>query len=207
MPPTAAPPYIALPIVSTAFGAPGLVLLLPIIALHSGVLLPLAAVLIEWGGRHGNSAVIGNTLKGVLRNPIVLSIALGFLWHAGRLPMAVPAHALFRLLAQAAPALALFCVGASLPQAASGYNREAALAAVCKLAALPAVIGMAAFAAGLSGLPVKVALVAAVMPTGANAFLVARRAPGFADASARTVVITLFAALPILSGLLSCLVR
>jgi predicted permease len=171
------------------------------------VLLPMAAVLIESGGRQAGSTLIGNALKGVLRNPIVISIALGFMWHASRLPMPAPVHALLSLLAQAAPSLALFCVGASLPQAASGYDREAALAAVCKLAVLPAVIAVVAAAAGLSGLPVKVALVTAVMPTGANAFLVARRAPAFAESSARTVVITLFAALPILSGLLFGLSR
>jgi predicted permease len=194
--------YFGVPIVSATFGASGLALILPIIALHSGVLLPLASLLIEYGNQNGSNTVLRNTLRSLLRNPIVMSIVLGFLWHVGGAPVPAPAHALFGLLGQAAPPLALFCVGASLPTVASGSAREAALAAVFKLAVLPAVIGAAALSAGLSGLPVKVALVVAAMPTGANAFMVARRAPAFADTSARTVVITLIAALPVLSGLL-----
>jgi predicted permease len=39
--------YLGTPLVSAAFGPPGLSLILTIIAVHSGVLLPLAAVLIE----------------------------------------------------------------------------------------------------------------------------------------------------------------
>jgi malonate transporter len=141
-------------------------------------------------------------LRSLLRNPIIMAIAVGFLWHAGGAPVSTPAHAFLDMLGKAAPPLALFCVGASLLTVTSGSATEAVLAAVFKLAVLPAVIGAAAPAAGLSGLPVKVTLVTAVMQTGANAFLVARRAPAFAAAAARTVVITLIAALPILSGLL-----
>ncbi|HJU19036.1 MAG TPA: AEC family transporter [Stellaceae bacterium] len=199
--------YFGVPIVSAAFGTPGLALILPIIALHSGILLPLGSALIEYGNQSGSGAVLGNTLRSLLRNPIIMAIAVGFLWHVGGAPVPAPVHTLFGLLGQAAPPLALFCVGASLPAVASGSAREAALAAALKLAVLPAVIGAAALAAGLSGLPVKVALVTAAMPTGANAFLVARRAPAFADTSARIVVITLIAALPILSGLLFGLSR
>jgi malonate transporter and related proteins len=199
--------YFGIPIVSAAFGSSGLVLILPIIALHSGVLLPLAAALIEYGSQTGSTAVVRNTLRGLLRNPIVMAIAVGFLWHAGGAPVPVPAHALFSLLGKAAPSLALFCVGASLPTVTSGSAKEAAIAAVFKLAVLPAVIGVASLSAGLSGLPVEVALITAAMPTGPNAFLVAQRAPAFADAAARTVVITLIAALPILSGLLFGLSR
>ncbi|HZU87983.1 MAG TPA: AEC family transporter [Stellaceae bacterium] len=194
--------YFGVPIISAAFGASGLALILPIIALHSGVLLPLASVLIEYGNQNGSNAVLCNTLRGLLRNPIVVSIVLGFLWHIGGAPVPAPAHALLGLLGQAAPPLALFCVGASLPPVASGSAGEAAFAAAFKLTVLPALIGGLALVAGLSGLPVKVALVTAAMPTGANAFLVARRAAAFADTAARTVVITLIAALPILSGLL-----
>jgi len=194
--------YFGIPIVSAAFGASGLVLLLPIVALHSGILLPLASALIENGARSESDSVLPGTLRNLLRNPIIIAIAVGFLWHAGRMPVSAPALAFFGLLGKAATPLALFCVGASLPRITSGSAREAALAAVLKLAVLPAVIGAGALSVGLSGLPVKIALITAAMPTGPNAFLLARRAPAFADTSALTVVITLIGALPILCGLL-----
>ncbi|MBV8891204.1 MAG: AEC family transporter [Acidobacteria bacterium] len=194
--------YFGTPIVSAVFGIPGLMLILPIIALHSGVLLPLASALIEYGSQSGSGAVLRKTLRSLLRNPIIMAIAGGFLWHIGGMPVPAPAHALLGLLGKAAPSLALFCVGTSLPTVTSGSAKEAALAAAFKLIVLPAVIGAASLSVGMSGLPVKVALITAAMPTGANAFMVARRAPAFADTSAFAVVITLIAALPVLSGLL-----
>ena len=194
-------PYFGIPITTAAFGASGLVFILPIIALHSGVLLPLASTLIEYGSQSASGTVLRNTLRSLLRNPIIMAIVVGFLWHAGGVPVPAPAHALLGLLGAAAPPLALFCIGASLPTVTSGSAKEAAFEAVFKLAILPAVIGVASLTVGLSGLPVKVARITAAMPTGANAFMVARRAPAFADTSALAVVITLIAALPILSGL------
>jgi malonate transporter and related proteins len=200
--------YVAMPIVTARFGQNGLFLILPIIALHSGVLLPLAAALIEFDTDNTGFRALRNTLRALLRNPIVMSIVLGFLWHVAGVPFPASADMLLGLLGKTAPGLALFCVGASLPMAAGGFcAKEAVLAALCKLALLPTVIAGLSFCAGLSGLPVKVALVTAAMPTGANAFLVARRAAGFADASARTVVITLVASLPLLSVLLWGLAR
>jgi malonate transporter and related proteins len=141
-----------------------------------------------------------------VRNPIVGSIALGFLWHGAALPVPGPLHALLALLATAAPGLALFCVGTSLPAVSRGFAREAALAAGLKLAVLPATIGGLALLAGVSGMPLKVVLIAAAMPTGPNAFLVAKRA-ATAAASATIVVVTLVVSLPLLCGLLAALAR
>jgi malonate transporter and related proteins len=146
-------------------------LLLPIF----GVILPLAAALIEIGSQNGERLRLVVLLRGLVRNPILVSIALGFLWHAAALPLPGPLHACLALLAKAAPGLALFYVGTSLPAVPRGFAKEAALAAGLKLAVLPATIGGLAFVAGISGLPLKVALIAAAMPTGPNAFLVAKR--------------------------------
>src|ERR1700722_10625184 len=70
--------YLATPLVSAAFGQPGLTLILVIIAVHSGILLPLAAVLIELdSGKQGGAVVVlRNSILDVLRNPIMLSILL-----------------------------------------------------------------------------------------------------------------------------------
>jgi predicted permease len=94
-----------------------------------------------------------------------------------------------------------------LPAVSRGFAREAAIAAGLKLAGLPTIIGGLALVAGLSGLPLKVALISAAMPTGPNAFLVARRAVSAAATSAAIVIVTLAASLPLLCGLLAALVR
>ena len=194
--------YIALPVISATFGAPGLSQIVPIIALHSGVLLPLAAVLIEIGSQGANRAVLRNTAQSLIRNPIIMSIIMGFVWNAGGIPVPPPIRALLQLFGAAAPSLALFCVGASLPCIAGGYAREALLATTLKLGVLPITIGALSISAGLSGLPLKVALITSAMPTGANAFLVARRVAASTETSAWIVVTSLIVSLPILSALL-----
>jgi malonate transporter and related proteins len=195
--------YAGMPIIATMFGAPGVSQIVPIIALHTGVLLPLATILIEIGAHNdGTSAVFRGCARRLARNPIVMSIVFGFLWRAANLPFAFPVSDAVTLLSKAAPPLALFCVGASLPTVAGGSVKEAVLAAVLKLGVLPLSIWFLAVLAGVSGLPLKVALVTAAMPTGVNAFLVAQRAGPFAETSARVVVVSLIVSLPVLSGLL-----
>jgi predicted permease len=185
--------FLGTPLVSAVFGSQGVSLILTIIALHSGVLLPLAAVLIELGsGRQGGVRVVArNTSVGLLRNPIMMSILLGFLWRATGIPIPAPLHELFSLLGHAASPLALFCLGASLPPLTKEPQvvREAVFASLLKLTGLPLCVGAFSSLMGLSGLPWRVAVVTAAMPTGANAFLLARRATAFAEASAATVVI------------------
>jgi len=186
--------YLATPLVSAAFGTQGLTLILAIIAVHSGVLLPLAAVLIEVGsGKQGGiGVVVRNSAINLSKNPIIMSILLGFIWRLSGLDMPLALHNFFGLLGRAAAPLALFCLGTSLPPLARGSSsvREAAAGTIMKLAVLPLSVGLVAWAAGLPGLQWRVAVLTAAMPTGANAFLLARRATDYAEASATTVVLT-----------------
>jgi malonate transporter and related proteins len=185
--------YLGTPIIGAAFGPAGIALLVAIIALHSGILLPLAALLIEVGNQATGDpkAVLRSTLKNLIRNPIIMSITAALLWHWLDVPVPTPLKSMLSLLGGAASPLALFCVGASLPAVRTqSFGFDAFIPAMVKLLALPAVIGLLGFASGLSGLALAVALVTAAMPTGANAFLASRRAEGFVSASAATVVIT-----------------
>jgi len=198
--------YLGTPVVSAVFGVKGVSLILAIIALHSGFLLPLAACLIEIGTpkQGGVGSVLRNTAFGIVRNPILMSIFLGFVWNALDLPMPGPMHDLLTMLGRAAAPLALFNLGASLPvlggEVAIG---EATVTSVIKLAILPISVGLLADAAGLSGLPWQVAVVTAAMPTGANAFMLARKTTSFSEVSASTVVITTGLSLVTITGILS----
>lgn len=200
---------LGVPIVSAAFGADGVAELLPIIALHSVVLLPLATVLIEADGAEGHPALKAlRTLPALLRNPVIAAILLAMAWRASGVPVPEPLARLLALLAAAAPTLALLTLGASLPDVATqGSARETGLAVLGKLVALPALVWLLARLVGLAPGPTAVAVVAAGMPTGANAFFLARRTGTLASASAGTVVVstalsvvTLSAALALLKG-------
>ena len=201
---------LGVPIVSAAFGADGVAELLPIIALHSVVLLPLATVLIEADGAgEGHPALKAlRTLPALLRNPVIAAILLAMAWRGLGVPVPEPLARLLALLAAAAPTLALLTLGASLPDVAThGSVRETGLAVLGKLVVLPVLVWLLARGVGLAPGPTAIAVVAAGMPTGANAFFLARRSGTLAAASAGTVVvstalsvITLSAALALLRG-------
>jgi malonate transporter and related proteins len=197
-----------IPIVAAAFGREALPPLLAIIALHSAILLPLAGALVDMGiaGSSHPLDILRSTLLGALRNPIIVSILVGFLWRGLGLPVPAPLHVFLQMLGAAGPPLALACLGASLPRLTpSAIGAEAAIGSVLKLAALPALVFMIGQLAHLSGLPLAVAVLTGGMPTGANAFLLARRAETLLRISASTVLITTVLSLLTLSALLAIL--
>ena len=184
---------LGVPVVSSAYGPEGLAVMLPIIALHSILLLPLATVLIEAEGRGTRNPVriLAATLPSLARNPVIIALVLAMTWRALGVPVPGPMHRLLEMLGLAAPTLALFSLGASLPDfAAKGSVRETGMATVLKLLVMPGLVWGAAHLVGLGPLPTAVAVLAAAAPTGANAFFLARRTGTMAAASAGSVVVT-----------------
>jgi len=199
---------LGIPIIVAALGPQALPPLLAIIALHSAIMLPLAGTLVEIGttGQKRPLTILSGALKGMLRNPIIMSIMLAFLWRALQLPLPAPLRELLRLLGAAGIPLALICLGGSLPTPKAGaIGLDTVIGTVLKLAALPALVWAIGRWAGLSDLPLAVAIITAGMPTGANAFLLARRADDLLEISAATVVATTLLSLMTLYGLLQAL--
>ena len=194
------------PLVSSAFGAEGVAILLPIIALHSMLLLPIATMLIEAEGRGTRNPlrIVAATLPSLLRNPIIMALVAAIAWRAIGIPVPLPLHRLLSMIGGAGPTLALFCLGASLPDfAAQGNMRETGLALVLKLLVQPVLVWAAAHLAGLDPLATAVAVLTAGAPTGANAFFLARRTQVAAASSAGTVVVATALSIVTLSVLLA----
>ena len=185
--------YFGAPLVSAAFGLQALPVPLAIIALQSAVLLPLTAILVEIGSRSQGSirTVVHNTALNLLKNPIIMSLLIGIAWRTTGLDLPLPVHNLLTLLGNAAAPLALFCLGAALPTAAtkSVISPEVILAVIIKLIILPTGVGIIAAEAGLSGLSWRVVVLTAAVPTAANAILLARPETRFSEASANIVVL------------------
>ena len=199
---------LGIPIIVAALGAEALPPLLAIIALHSAIMLPLAGTLVEIGttGQKRPRAIVAGALNRTLRNPIIMSIVAAFLWRALHLPLPGPLHELLRLLGAAGIPLALICLGGSLRAPKAGaLGMDMVIGTVLKLAAMPALVWVIGRWAGLPALPLTVAIVTAGMPTGANAFLLARRADDLLEISAATVVATTLLSLLTLYGLLHML--
>ena len=182
-----------IPLILAAFGPPGLAILLAILALHSMVLLGVATVVAEVGQnqRAAPLRLLRTTLLGVARNPVVMAVILGMVWSLLALPVPGAARRTLELLGAAAPPVALFCLGGSL----QGFDARAAwkqtgITVVLKLLALPVVVWVFCRLMGLTELEIAVAVVTAALPTGANAFLLARRYGTGIEASGASVLVS-----------------
>ena len=180
-----------IPLIAAAYGQPGVAVLLGILALHSLVLLGTATVVAEVAQNPGARAgpLLRVTVGGVLRNPIVMAVMLALLWSWFGWPVPGWTRATLELLGAAAPPVSLFCLGGSLHGFdARGAARQTAVTVVLKLAVLPVLVWGFGAAMGLGRLEMAVAVTAAALPTGANAFLLARRYGVGSDASDPPVV-------------------
>lgn len=198
-----------IPLVTAAFGAEALAVLLAILALHSMVLLGVATVVAEIGlhARAPWRRVLRATLAGVARNPVVMAVAAALLWRLIGLP-APPGFArrALELLGAAGPPVALFCLGGSLAALdARAAWRETLVAGSLKLFAQPAAVWAACLALDVPRFETAVTVVTAALPTGANAFLLAQRYRIEADRSGATVLVTTAASVFTLSALLAWL--
>ena len=199
---------LGIPIIDAAYGPTGVANLLAVVAFHSGLLLPLATVLIESDAADGRGPlqVLRATLPGLLRNPVVMTILLAFAWRATGFGFVTPATRFLTLLGSAGPPLALFCLGATLPKPSSWSDmKDVAVASLLKLVAMPALVAVLAHLAGVTGIAFAVVVITAGMPTGANAFMLARRFGTLMEASASTVVVSTALSLVTLTLLLGWL--
>ena len=182
-----------IPLTAAAYGQAGVAVLLALIALHSMVLLSLGTVVAELGlHRHAPMGrVLRATLTGVLRNPIVMSVVVALAWSTLGLPVPQALRRTLELLGASSPPLALFCLGGSLASfRLAGSLRDVAWALVLKLAALPLLVWGLCLAFGLGPLETAVAVTTAALPTGANAFMLARRYAVGAERSGATVLVS-----------------
>ncbi|PZW42295.1 hypothetical protein C8P66_11881 [Humitalea rosea] len=181
-----------IPLIRAAYGEAGLSILLTILALHSMVLLGTATVVAEIGqnaGAHWHKVLLA-TVKGVLRNPIVMAVMAALVWSTLELPVPGFVRRTLELLGGAAPPVALFCLGGSL----LGFSVRGAVGSlvatvVLKLLALPVLVWLACALLRLPALETAVAVTAAALPTGANAFLLAQRYSVGADRSGAAVLV------------------
>ena len=194
-----------IPLILASFGPPGLSILLAILALHSMILLSAATVVAEIGQnqRAAPLRMLRATLGGVARNPVVMAVILAMLWSGLELPVPGPLRRTLELLGAATAPVALFCLGGSL----HGFDARAAwrqtgVTVALKLVALPVLVWGFTHLLGLTPLEIAVATVTAALPTGANAFLLARRYATGADASGAAVLISTLISLVTLSALL-----
>lgn len=177
---------IGITLVELAYGKAGLVTLLTLVSVHALILLTVGSVVLELtvarearqdGGRQVHLAQTAwSAVKGALIHPIPLPILCGLLYAqtGWGLPMVVDKP--LQLLGSAFGPISLVLVGVTLAKTALGHHlRSAALIVVSKNLVLPVMVGLSAWAMGITGLQLTVLVVAGALPIGANVFLFAQR--------------------------------
>jgi len=134
-------------------------------------------VILITGSRDGrmSPAVLTSVGKGLIRNPMIVSIALGFGWSALDLSIPTPMNAFLDILGAAATPGALFAIGASLASKSAERVSIAGWLSFAKLVLHPAAVAIAVlwvfkvepFAAG-------VAIAAAALPVAGNVYILAQ---------------------------------
>ena len=159
--------------------AAAVVFLSLLVSVHLPIMIMASIVLFEMFGPksdgHVHPARIARAfVRRIVSNPLVVGIALGWLWRLGGLPLPGVAANLVNALANIAGPLALFGMGLGLRRfGVSGNLRPALALSVLKLGVMPAIALAVAFALGLPPLTAKVAVMAAALPSGVNSYLIA----------------------------------
>lgn len=165
-------------------GIPMLVLLLGDAAVGP-VMMVLAVDLIVFGSliviiisakRDGrlSPGVLISVGKGLLRNPMIVSIVLGFAWSAARLPIPAPMNGFLATLGAAATPGALFAIGASLADKSAERMAVAGWLSFAKLVLHPAAVALAALVVfPVGAYPASVMITAAALPVAGNVYILA----------------------------------
>lgn len=124
----------------------------------------------------------------VAKNPIVVSIIVGFIINFSGLTLWQPIDNTLDLLGRAALGLSLLAIGAGLSlQAVLKPSRELLVGLTGKLIISPVImLGLALFF-GITGLTLSILILCAAVPTAANGYLFAKKMGGDAELYAATL--------------------
>jgi hypothetical protein len=202
---------LGIPMATALFGEAGLAIHIPLVSLHALILLSALTALVELdlaraSGNHGSDfrslrRALALTLRNTVLHPVLLPVLAGLTWDLLGLPIPAVLDEVLVLLGTAVVPLCLVLIGVSLAQyGIKGYWHGATFATLGKLFVVPAaVLLVARFGFGLSGLPLAVLVMMAALPVGTNALLFAQRY-GVLEAEATAAIVASTFAFVITAG-------
>lgn len=184
---------LGIPMIFAAFGEAGLVALMVIITFHSLVFSTIFFTLHDLGkagavGWRGTARIAG---RSIVTNPVIISIACGFVWSTLDLGLPGPVSTIIDMLADATIPTALFALGAVLAGfKVAGNVPQAATMAVGKLLVHPLVVFVVARTLfDLTALELAVVTITAALPGGMMVFLIAQSYGVYVARAASSLVI------------------
>ncbi len=147
------------------------------------VVITLSIALLEIERRHSRRTgtapagpVLTTVFGGLVKSPLVLSIAIGLAWALAEPPMPEVMDNFIRILSAAAGPCALFAIGASLGDRRIEFSRTVRALLSIKLVAHPALAAVVLFVV-VRAEPASAAIgvLAASLPAASNTFIIAQR--------------------------------
>ncbi len=118
---------------------------------------------------------LGTLAMGLVKNPMILSMTLGFAWSATGLPVPAPVNEFLAILGAAATPGALFAIGASLATKSTERLGVALWLSFCKLILHPAAVALAAYLIfRVDPARAGVMVAAAALPVAGNVYILAQ---------------------------------
>ena len=198
-----------IPLIKRAYGDQGVAILLILVAIHLPVMMTASTLLMEQAVRadgmekspYNLIGLITNIVKNLINNPIIMGILAGLVWRLSPVPFSGLLADTATTIGSTAGPLALFSIGMSLNKYGIKGNLLQGLAlASLSLIALPTVIYF--FANYVFHLPpdwARVAVIAAALPTGVNAYLFASHFKVAEGLATNTIVLTILGSIVTLS--------
>ncbi len=120
--------------------------------------------------------VFGVMGRGLLANPMIVSMGAGLIWAATRQPVPGPVNEFMGLLGNAATPGALFAIGASLASKSAERLQVAGWLSVCKLVLHPSAVAVAALLVfHVEPFAASVMIAAASLPVAGNVYMLAQQ--------------------------------
>lgn len=168
--------FLGVPMLVVLLGEAAAGPVLMILAMDLIVFSSLITILIT-GSRDGRMsvAILGTVGKGLLKNPMIVSIALGLIWSGLSLPIPEVANEFLGILGAAATPGALFAIGASLAGKSAERMSVAGWLSFCKLVLHPGAVAIAAlWLFPVAAFDAAVMISAAALPVAGNVYILAQ---------------------------------
>ena len=166
--------FLGVPMLVVLLGPPAIGPVLMVLTLDMVVFSTLITLIIA-AARHGRlgPGTLVPVIKGIVGNPMIVSMLAGLTWSALHLPMPAPAAEFLTLLGGAATPGALFAIGASLAHRLMRRPGAALGLSFAKLVLHPAAVGVAALLLAVDPVAAGVMVAAAALPVAGNVYILA----------------------------------
>ncbi|WP_461483429.1 AEC family transporter [Porticoccus sp.] len=196
---------IGLAFCNNAYGQVGLATAAVPIALLTVLYNVLAVVALNPLQSGDGQSPLRRMIRNTLRNPLLISIVLGFMMKFSGLPLPKLLEDTGNYFAQMTLPLALLCIGASMNLSALSHSGASTLgAALLKLVAMPVLIVSTAAWLGVEGMAMGILFFLTSSPTAVASFIQVRAMGGNGELAANMVVLsTLLGIVTVTGGLLT----